>query len=192
MSVVLAGLLAAGLAAGETAWPRVAPRDFTFAALMPVAPTVEAMHDSSFLGETSSTAYYSNFGDNRFIVSVTDIPRAAKWLAPLRVLFAAAKARLLEGMHAEREKSFTTIERDGVAGRRLLFESTPPDEAPRHGRAEFFYLDGKLLVAVGSHPHGTSSSMLERFFSGLRLGLRRCRDRDADSEPCRVDLALDD
>lgn len=180
------------MSVADSTWPRVATRDFTFAALMPVLPTVEAMRDSSVLGETNSTAYYANIDDDRFSVSITALPRAAKLLAPLRVLFAAAKSRVLESVHAEREESFTHTERDGIDGRSLHFESTPPDEPPRRGRAEMFFVDGKLLVAVGSHPLGASDAKLERFFSGLRIGLRQCRGAEAASEPCRVDLALDD
>lgn len=190
--VALAALLAASAASADTTWPRVAPRDFTFAALMPVLPTVEAMRDSTFLGETSSTAYYANAGEDRFSVSITNLPSTAKLLAPLRVLFATAKTRILASVHAEREESFTPTERDGIEGRCLLFQSTPPDEPPRSGRAEMFYVDGKLLVAVGSHPRGASAAGLERFFSGLRVGLRQCRDAAAGDEPCRVDLAIGD
>ncbi len=191
-SLLVSGLIPAS-AVADTAWPRVAPRDFTFAALMPVPPTVEGTHTSSFIGETHSTTYFSNTGDNRFSVSVTALPRTASWLAPQRVLFARVKARILEEVHGT-EESFDDTERDGVAGRLLRFDSRPPDEAPRRGRAEMFYVGDKLLVAMGSHSRDATADVMERFFAGLRLDLQRCRDTAAaDAEDsCRVDLALDD
>lgn len=190
---VLVSTLTTANAAADTEWPRVAPRDFSFAALMPVPPTVEGTHTSSFIGETDSTTYFSNTGDNRFSVSVTALPRTASWLAPQRVLFARVKARILEEVHGT-EESFDATERNGVEGRLLRFDSKPPDETPRRGRAEMFYVDGKLLVAMGSHPRHATAEVMDRFFAGLRLDLQRCRDTAATvaDDFCRVDLALDD
>ncbi len=178
--------------ASETTWQTVAPGDFLFTALMPDPTTVESFQSSSILGQTRSKIYHSQTGSTRFSVSVTEIPRAAAWLAPLRIVFGQARSRLLESTHGT-EESFRRTERKGLEGRQLLFNTAPPDEGPREARAEFFFIDGRLLVIEASHPLHSSNVAVERFFSSLQLDRQECR-RSQDGTPaeeCRVDLALD-
>lgn len=185
-------LTASAVAASESAWQRVAPRDFIFTALMPAIPTLETIEHSSFLGTTHTREYSADSGSTRFSVSVTQIPRAAAWLAPLRVVFAHVRKTLLDSAHAV-EASFRETERRGIQGRELLFTATPPDERPRNGKAEFFVIQNQLVVIIASHPAGASGSAMERFFTSLDLDRNDCR-ASADSQradTCHIDFPLD-
>jgi len=187
--VLLAALPAA---ASETAWQRVAPRDFVFTALMPAVPTLETIEHSSFLGTTRTKEYSTDSGSTRFSVSVTEIPRTAAWLAPLSLLFTKARASLLEAAHGI-EGSFRETQRSGIEGRELLFTANPPDERPRHAKAELFVIQNQLVVVVASHPVDSSGSAMERFFASFDLDRNECRT-SAGAEAasaCRIDMPLD-
>jgi hypothetical protein len=185
-------LAASPVAASESAWPRVAPRDFVFTALMPAKPTLETIEHSSFLGTTRTREYSADSESTRFSVSVTQIPRAAAWLAPLRVLFTHVRKTLLESAHAV-EASFRETERRGIEGRELRFTATPPDERPRNGKAEIFVIQNQLVVIVASHPTGASDSAMERFFTSLDLDRNDCRSsaEAGSADTCHVDFPLD-
>jgi hypothetical protein len=125
-------------------------------------------------------------------VSVTEIPRAAAWLAPLRVLFGKARSTLLESADGI-EASFRETRRGDIEGRELLFIANPPDERPRNAKAEFFVIQNQLVVIVASHPLDSSGYAMERFFAGLDLDRNDCQSSaDAEStETCHIDFPLD-
>ncbi len=193
LHAIVLGLATPSAGFAESLWQRVAPKDYAFCALMPQRPEVETIHRSSFVGDTDSTAYHTDTGTTRISISVTEIPRAAAWLAPERLMYSQAKSNLLQSADGV-EQSFRKIERNGLPGRELLFAAHPPGETSRSAQAEFFYFDGRMLVVVASHANDTSDTEMVRFFANLEVDREECRGRsepNLGSDCRRIDIALD-
>jgi hypothetical protein len=164
----LPSLVLAATVAGDP-WIRFAPQAELFEVDLPGTPERRVGEKSTVIGKIEDISYRVQQDDETYLVTRVELPGFVKLFWPLDRLLQNIRDGFLENGNGT-ETSYSDIERDGYAGKRLDFIRHEARGA-QSARAEFFVIDGKMLSFTAIIPQGRSMDGPDRFLSTIELAV---------------------
>lgn len=166
VAFLLPSFALAATGAGDP-WIRFAPQAELFQVDLPATPEREVGEKSTVVGKIEDISYRVQQDDETYLVTRVELPGFVKLFWPSDRLLQNIRDGFLENGNGT-ETSYSDIERDGHAGKRLDFVRHEKRGA-QAARAEFFVIDGKMLSFTAIVPQGRSMDGPDRFLSTIEL-----------------------
>ena len=140
--------------AGTSGWHTYRFEGAQFVVKFPTKPTFHEETRRTIAGSITTQIVESHTEDADYMVSRTVLPAVAQSFAGESKVVANAKGGLLADVFGK-EVSNIPVERHGYKGHRVTYEvKLPEEDLHRYGVAEFYYVDGVLVIFDASVKFG--------------------------------------